>query len=75
MILYMYIAPGQGQITSDDKISTSYRAFVTLIIFVMFHHDTPTSEGTRGQIPFFSGAGTDNSNGANFEHHRKLLSL
>ena len=22
MILYMYIAPGQGQITSDDKIST-----------------------------------------------------
>ena len=74
MILYMYIAPGQGQIASDDKISTSYRAFVTLIIFVMFHHDTPTSEDTRGQKPFL-GAGTDNSNGANFEHHRKLLSL
>ena len=35
--------------TSDDKISNLYRAFVTSIIFVQFHHDTPT----RGQKPFF----------------------
>ena len=41
MILYMYIAPGQGQITSDDKFLSLYRAFVTSIIFVKFHHDTP----------------------------------
>ena len=53
MILYMYIAPGQGQITSDDKISNLYRAFVTSIIFVQFRHDTPTSKGTRGQKSFF----------------------
>ena len=53
MILYMYIAPGQGQITSDDKISNLYRAFVTSIIFVQFHHDTPTGKETRGQKIFF----------------------
>ena len=53
MILYMYIAPGQGQITSEDKISYLYRAFVTSIIFVQFQHDTPTSKGTRGQKNIF----------------------
>ena len=42
-----------------------------------FHHDTPNSNGTRGQKPFFvhRGAGADNSKGVNFEHHRKLLLL
>ena len=53
MITYMYIAPGQGQITSDDKISMLIKSNVTSIIFVKFHHDTPTSKGTRGQKPFF----------------------
>ena len=42
-----------------------------------FHHDTPNSKGTRGHKTIFCtlGAGADNSNGVNFEHHRKLLSL
>ena len=53
MILYMYIAPGQGQITSDDEFLSKYTAFVTSIMFVKFHHDTPNSKGTRGQNPFF----------------------
>ena len=54
MIMYMYIAPGQGQITSDDKISMLIcLAFVTSIIFVKFHHDTSNSKGTRGQKTFF----------------------
>ena len=50
---------------------------MTSIIFVKFHNDTLNSKGTRGQKPFFCilGAGADNSNGVNFEHHRKLLSL
>ena len=53
MILNMYIARGQGQITSDDKISMLIKTFVTSIIFAKFHHDTPNSKGTRGQKPFF----------------------
>ena len=53
MILYMYIAPGQGQMTSDDKISMLIKGFCYLIIFVKFHHDTPKSKGTGGQKPFF----------------------
>ena len=52
MILYMYIAPGQGQITSDDKIPKLITAFVIPIFFVKFHHDTPNSKGIRGQKPF-----------------------
>ena len=45
--------------------------------FVKFHNVTPNNKGTRGQKPFFCtlGAGTDNSNGVNFEHRRKLLLL
>ena len=53
MILYMYVALGQGQIISDDKISKLILSFVTSIIFVKAHHDTPNSKGTRGQKPFF----------------------
>ena len=53
MILNMYIAPGQGQITSEDKISMLIKSFVTSIIFVKFHHGTPNSKGTRGQKPVF----------------------
>ena len=66
MILYMDKAPGQGQITSVDKISK----------VLELHYDTPTSKGTRGKKIFCPlGAGADNSNGVNFEQHRKLLSL
>ena len=76
MILYIYIDPRQGQITSDDKVLSIYRAFVTSIIFVKFHHDTPNSEGTSGQKTFlYTGARANNSYGVKFEHHRKLLSL
>ena len=73
MILYMYIAPGQRLITSDDKISK----LISSVIFVKFHIDTPDSKGTKGQKTFFCtlGAGADNSNGVNFEHHRKLSLL
>ena len=54
MILYMYIARGQGQITSDYKISKRiYLVLVTSIIFVKFHDNTPNSKGFRGQKPFF----------------------
>ena len=53
MILNMYIAPGQGQITSDDKIATLIKSFCYFDHFVQFHHDTPpTSKGTRDQKPF-----------------------
>ena len=44
MILYMYIPPGQGQITSDDKISRLIYSFCTSIIFVKFHHDISNSK-------------------------------
>ena len=59
------------------KFLCIYRAFVTSIILVKFHHDTPNSKGTRGLKPFFCtlGTGADNSNGVNFGHHRKLLAL
>ena len=42
-----------------------------------FHHDTPNSKKELEAKNQFCalGAGTDNSNGVNFEHHRKLLSL
>ena len=52
MILYMYKAPGQGQITLMTKFQSS-RTFVTSIIFVKFDHDTLKSKGTRDQQPFF----------------------
>ena len=52
MVLGMYIAPGQGQITQMTKFLGLYIAFVTSIIFVKFHHDTPNSKGTRVQKPF-----------------------
>ena len=55
MILNMYTAPGQGQITADDKISMLIKSFCYFdkFSFVKFHHDTPNSKGTRGQKPFF----------------------
>ena len=53
MILYMYIAPGQGQITSDDKISKIIYSFCYIDHFVKFHHFTPNNKETRGQKPFF----------------------
>ena len=34
------------------KFLSLYRAFVTMIIFVKFHHDTTNSKGTRRQKPF-----------------------
>ena len=73
----MYIAPGKGKKPQMTKFLSQYRAFfVTSIIFVKFHHDTPDSKGTRDQNPFlYIGAGADNSSGVNFEHHRKILSL
>ena len=52
MILYMYIAPGQGQITSDDKISKQILSFCYFDHFVKLHHDTLSSKGTGGQKPF-----------------------
>ena len=36
------------------KFLSLYRTFVTSIIFVQFHHDTPTSKGIRGLKPFFT---------------------
>ena len=52
MILYMYVALGQGQITSDDKIFKLIYSFCYFDHFVKSHHDTPNSKGTRGQKPF-----------------------
>ena len=67
MILFMFVALGQGQITQMTKFLSYYRAFVTSIIFVTSHHDTPNSKGTRGQKTFGTlGAGADNSNRVNF---------
>ena len=51
-MIFMYIAPGQKQITSNDKISELIMSFC-LIVFVQFHHNTPISKRTRGQKPFF----------------------
>ena len=53
MILYMYIAPGQGQITSDDNISMLIKSFCYFNHFLKFHHDTPNSKEMGGQKPFF----------------------
>ena len=56
MISHMYIAPEQGNITSDNKISkliSKYRAFVTSIVRVKFYHHIPNSKGTRGQNTCF----------------------
>ena len=36
-------SPWQGKITSDDKFLSYYRTFVTAIIFVKFHNDSPNS--------------------------------
>ena len=59
MILYMYIAPGQGQITSDDKISMLIKSFCYFDNCVKFHHDTPNSKETGGQnhILYIGGRG------------------
>ena len=54
MILNTYIAPGQGQITSDDKISMLIKSFCYFDHLVKFHYDTPNSKGTRGQKPFLT---------------------
>ena len=35
------------------KFQTKIELLLLRSIIVMFHHDTPTSEGTRGQKPFF----------------------
>ena len=73
----MYIAPGQGQITSDDKMSMLIKRFCYFRHFVKFHHDTPNSKETGGHQPFFCtlAAGADNSNGVICLQRRKLLSL
>ena len=52
MILYMYIAPGQGQITSDDKMSMLIKSFCYFRHFAKFHHDTQNSKETGGHKPF-----------------------
>ena len=39
MILYMYIAPGQGQITSDDEISMLIKSFCYFNHFCKFQKD------------------------------------
>ena len=75
MILYMYIPPGQGQITSDDKISNIelllLRSFLCSFILIL-----QLVKELEAKIHFCTlGAGADNSNAANFEHHRELLSL
>ena len=77
MLLYMIIAPGQGQIISDDKISKQILSFCYFNHFMKFQHDTLNSKGTRGQIQFFCTlvAGADNSDWENFECHRKLFLL
>ena len=51
MILYMYIGPRAGaDFSPDDKISVLIKKLLLLqIMFVKFHHDTPSSKGTRGQ--------------------------
>ena len=51
MITYMYMAPEQGQITSDDKISMLIKSNVTSIIFLKLHYDTPNSKEMGGQKP------------------------
>ena len=48
----MYIAPGQEQMTGDDKISMQIQSFYYFNYFVKFYHDTPNSKGTRGQNHF-----------------------
>ena len=48
----MHIAPEQGQILPKIKFLSKYKAFVTVIIYVKFHHDIPNSKGTTGQKPF-----------------------
>ena len=74
MILYMYIAPGQGQITSDDKISMLIKSFCYFDHFFNMILQTVKKWETKNHFCTLR-AGTDNSNGVNFQQHRKLLSL
>ena len=73
MILYMYIAPGQGQITSDDKISNIelllLRSF--LCSFIMILQLVKEVEAKNHFCTLRAGA--NNSNGANFEHHEEAI--
>ena len=43
----MYIAPGKGQITSDNRISKLIKSFCYCNHFCELHHDTLNSKGTR----------------------------
>ena len=60
---------------------TKFLSNIELVLFfkffVKFHHDTPNIVKELEAKKHFCtlGAGADNSNGVNLEHHRKLLSL
>ena len=58
MILYMYIAQGQGQITSDDKIS--------MLIKSLRYFDHFCEQEAKKHFCTLR-AGADNSNGVNLE--------
>ena len=79
MILYMYIAPGQGHTAPGDKVLMSTEMpchFIHLLQvqkmssksdFIHFFHDL---------IHIYSpGAGADSPRGQNFYFNRKVLSL
>ena len=72
-----YIASLAGGDNPIGSISSTKEGFTTLVICCKFQKNCFE---LRFYIDFFhdfihAGAGTDNSNGVNFEHHRKLLSL